>query len=540
MSIAYDEYLNEHVGAVKKGWMWMEENLLTRLRDYISANYKKDEFDPMDSAMEVRNLIDAHDLSKIAPDEYYFYDDYFYGGNRSHEVVENFHRAFLNHLHRNPHHWQYWVLPSDNAGEPERYIEIPLAYIFEMICDWWSFSWRAGDLTTIFKWWDEHKDHIRMHKKSRRTVEKVLSEMKKELTVEESDVAEAEGPKEETVSHSDAKPILLDKKMNVLKEEDDKKFGVPELKKYPMPDADHVRSAIRFFNYISPEYEKELAEAILDRMKEYNLTFDDIGVGDENKFKKYIPVEHSGIKGMHWGVKNGPPYPIKDGEHSSEEQKELGLKNFEKAKVANLESWGKDEDHNVLYIAGYSGSGKSTTALALANSDDTVIHLDAYTEKDDDGGYSKLRSKDFTDYLDKHIDKWETVYQSNKEGDNGYPVRHSPEYWKKVDEFDKAIQSYAKEQYQKGNKVIVEGVQIADGWLAPLADYKDRPVVILQNGPIKSLKRAFERDDRGGLLEGLGGLKSAKEYATWYYNMSKNLDVLAEMSKAEKRKKAES
>ena len=276
MSIAYDEYLNEHVGAVKKGWMWMEENLLPRLRDYISANYKKDEFDPMDSAMEVRNLIDAHDQSKIEPDEYYFYDDYFYGGNRSHEVVENFHRAFLNHLHRNPHHWQYWVLTSDNAGEPERYVEIPLRYIFEMICDWWSFSWRAGNLTTIFKWWDEHKDHIRMHKKSRRTVEKILSEMKKILVNE--DETEVDGPKEEAVSHSDEKS------------EDDKKFGVPELKKYPMPDADHVRSAIRFFNYISPEYEKELAEAILDRMKEYGLSFDDIGVGDENKFKKYIPV----------------------------------------------------------------------------------------------------------------------------------------------------------------------------------------------------------------------------------------------------------
>lgn len=29
--------------------------------------------------------------------------------------------------------------------------------------------------------------------------------------------------------------------------EDDKKYGVPELKKFPMPDAAHVRSAIRFF-----------------------------------------------------------------------------------------------------------------------------------------------------------------------------------------------------------------------------------------------------------------------------------------------------
>lgn len=70
---------------------------------------------------------------------------------------------------------------------------------------------------------------------------------------------------------------------------DDHKYGVPEQKKFPMPDADHVRSAIRFFNYVSPAYEKELANAIKRRMKEYGLTFDDFEVGDENRFKKYIP-----------------------------------------------------------------------------------------------------------------------------------------------------------------------------------------------------------------------------------------------------------
>lgn len=527
MSVEYDRYLSEHIGGVQKGWEWMEANLLPKMSDWIRANYKADEFDPIDM-FEMRELVKNHDSSKTEPDEYYFYDDYFYlsKDNRSSEVVNNFHRAFLMHVHRNPHHWQYWVLTSDNAGEPERYIEMPLPYIFEMICDWWSFSWRAGDLTEIFKWWDEHKAHIRLHKKSRRTVEKILEEMKKILVTEKDESQSSDRDPEiaTEIQHSDESE----------EEDNPKKFGVPEIKKYPMPDADHVRSAIRFFNYIDPKYEKELAEAILERAKEYGIDLDEMDIGDENRFKNYIPVEHSGIKGMKWGIKNGPPYPIEDGEHSKDEQKELGLKNFEKAKVANLESWGKDEDHNVLYIAGYSGSGKSTTALALANEGDTVVHLDAYTEIDDDGGYTKLRNKAFTDYLDKHVDKWETVYQSNKEGDNGYPVRHSPEYWQKVDEFDKAIQGYAKEQYKDGHKVIVEGVQIADGWLAPLKDYKDRPVVILQNGPIKSLKRAFERDDRGGLIEGLGGLKSAKEYATWYYNMSKNLGTLAEMSDAKR------
>ena len=69
----------------------------------------------------------------------------------------------------------------------------------------------------------------------------------------------------------------------------DRKYGIPELKKFPMPDADHVRSAIRFFNYVTPKYERELAAAILRRMKEYGLDFTDISVSPVNRFYKYIP-----------------------------------------------------------------------------------------------------------------------------------------------------------------------------------------------------------------------------------------------------------
>lgn len=273
MSLAYDEYLKEHIGAVQKGWAWMEENLLNRegFNSWILEQYQ-DEFDSID-IFEIRDLVQHHDESKTTPEEYFPYDDYFYlkKNNRSFETVERFNKAFLIHMHRNPHHWQYWVLTDDSKGDGEKVIEMPLSYIFEMICDWWSFSWRANDLTTIFKWWDEHKDWIRFHKRTRRTVNFILGEMKKILVEEEID-----DKKEETIEHAD-------------KDEDDKKFGVPEQKKFPLPDADHVKSAIRFFNYVDPKYEQELADAILERMKEYGMSFDDFGVGDENKFKKYIP-----------------------------------------------------------------------------------------------------------------------------------------------------------------------------------------------------------------------------------------------------------
>ena len=118
------------------------------------------------------------------------------------------------------------------------------------------------------------------------------------------------------------------------KDDSDQKYGVPELKKFPMPDADHVRSAIKFFNYITPEYEEELARAILKRMKEYGLTFDDFDVGKNNRFLKYMPEKafgdkqmknkyliHHGIAGQKWGQTNGPPYPLDYESHSAKEKK---------------------------------------------------------------------------------------------------------------------------------------------------------------------------------------------------------------------------
>jgi hypothetical protein len=53
-----------------------------------------------------------------------------------------------------------------------------------------------------------------------------------------------------------------------------------------------VKSAIRFFNYVDPKHEKELATAILSRIEEFGLVLgEDITVGDDNRFKKYLPEE---------------------------------------------------------------------------------------------------------------------------------------------------------------------------------------------------------------------------------------------------------
>ena len=160
MSREYNLYLTEHKDNVTKGFKWIQENLPELLLD-IKVDYE-------------HQICFEHDASKTNPDEYNAYDAYFYGGNRSYQVVQDFNYAWLDHIHRNPHHWQHWILLNDEPNEGEIILEMPYNYILEMICDWWAFSWSKGDLTEIFKWYDVHKAHMKLGEKTRQTVEDIL------------------------------------------------------------------------------------------------------------------------------------------------------------------------------------------------------------------------------------------------------------------------------------------------------------------------------------------------------------------------------
>ena len=308
MSLEYDNYLSEHISNVYKGLQWMLDNL----------PLSKEEQEAVQDAMTVH----SHDESKYDRDEYDAYDAYFYGGNISHKVNQDFNNAWLRHIHKNPHHWQYWVLLEDDpeTALPEKPLMMPLDYIFEMIADWWTFSWRSNNLFEMFAWYAEHRDKQIMHPQTRAIVERILKKIWDVLIMQETvagrDISEiekqykrfwAEQEGNELVwNHPSAQVIgkVVDTREteNGLEitvehsepEDDEDLYGVPELKKFPMPDKKHVKSAIRFFNYVDPKYEKELADAILERAEEYGLKFgEDITVGDDNKFKKYLPKEDS-------------------------------------------------------------------------------------------------------------------------------------------------------------------------------------------------------------------------------------------------------
>lgn len=165
MSYEYDAYIKEHKENVAKGLDWLHENIPEIVRDYY----------------EIAQVIHNHDASKYDPEEYDAYDKYFYGNNRSYAVVQDFKHAWLHHIHHNPHHWQHWVLHNDEPGEGLNVLDMPYKYIVEMICDWWAFSWKKGDLTEIFKWYDDHKAYMKLSDGVRRTVEQILEDIKIKL-----------------------------------------------------------------------------------------------------------------------------------------------------------------------------------------------------------------------------------------------------------------------------------------------------------------------------------------------------------------------
>lgn len=168
MSKKYDEYLSSHLECVKDAFNWFIENMPEIFLDEV----QRDEIS--------KQCLEDHDKSKWDPEEYQPYDNYFYG-NKSYEVVREFNRAWLRHIHNNPHHWQHWILINDNPDEGEIILDMPDNYIIEMICDWWSFSWKTGDLYEIFKWYSERKQYIKLSDTTREKVENILNSMEDKL-----------------------------------------------------------------------------------------------------------------------------------------------------------------------------------------------------------------------------------------------------------------------------------------------------------------------------------------------------------------------
>lgn len=162
----YKKYLEDHINNVKKGYEWLQKNL------------------PEYATPELEKLVAKHDESKWSEEEFLPYAEYFYGDKES--AKADFESAWLHHVHNNPHHWEYWLLFNPSTYSFNRY-PMPLKYILEMILDWWSFSWKKGDLFEIFNWYQGKvaEDEFNFDPDTRKIVENILSSIRGKLDGEE-------------------------------------------------------------------------------------------------------------------------------------------------------------------------------------------------------------------------------------------------------------------------------------------------------------------------------------------------------------------
>lgn len=231
-----------------------------------------------------------------------------------------------------------------------------------------------------------------------------------------------------------------------------------------------------------------------------------------NDWRNYEELKHHGILGQKWGVKNGPPYPLDEGDHSAAEKKAgwkesigkifnrddpatsvLNLQNdnsdaykrIKNSSYANLDKWGKDRDHNILYITGISGSGKSTAAMYLAKKRNAeYVNLDSYTEMMSKESKNELQNKSFNKYLDKNVPEWRNVL--NDDGKLNYEI---------VDQMATASEEWSKELYSRNKRVILEGVQLADQtWYENRSSYNGKPFMLINTNALASNYRGSVRD----------------------------------------------
>ena len=244
----------------------------------------------------------------------------------------------------------------------------------------------------------------------------------------------------------------------------DSDFGLPNKRKYPIHDEKHVKSAIRFFNYVDKEDENELADNIIKQAKKFNMN---ISVGENNRLKKYL----------------------------SEELSESYIKNDEDL-YYNKDKFDRGEI-NLCFINGHMGSGKSTMGMDMLNNGIEWIELDAII---DNGYYTDEQAKNYSDLIYSFFKKY-PKYRIATNSSLDEALRRNPYF---VDDIVEDFVQYAIDysSTHRNKKYVLEGIWIID-FIKP-ERLKDYAVYIKGTSAlvsaIRMYKRNFKKDNKSSKL----------------------------------------
>ena len=157
---AYLKYIDEHRNYVYTAFLRFGKTIC------LALSLVQGEYDIL------RRYVSGHDNSKYGPDEFDGYRQFFYPKEGEEKNKDWFNKAWNHHYMINPHHWEYHLEKPDEARE------MPKLNIAEMVLDWIAMSMKFKNSPVT--WYNQNKDKIVLHKKTRNQVEQVLSALSTE------------------------------------------------------------------------------------------------------------------------------------------------------------------------------------------------------------------------------------------------------------------------------------------------------------------------------------------------------------------------
>ena len=276
----------------------------------------------------------------------------------------------------------------------------------------------------------------------------------------------------------------------------DNVFGIPQERKYPMPDEKHTRSAIKLFNHVEPKYEEQLAKAIIKNMKKYNI--DGSVVGPNNRLRKYLPKDmiKEYIEKINYGLMNGAQvFPLLETKNKRRYDLSLlqdiyeGYIKSDKDIYYNKDKFDSGEI-NLCFITGLSGSGKSTMARGMTSKNIEHYEMDDIICNDN---FSDSNLKEYGGLIESFFKGPGKSFRLIRDNDthNNSVFKSHKNYEKEITQaFVKHALSYCKSHMN--TKFICDGIWVFM-FINP-SQLKDCAVYIKGTSSLKSGYRALKRD----------------------------------------------
>lgn len=177
----YLEYIKEHKKNVTKAFA-----IYGKLMIDIMYDDNTDKLSIWERLYEKIN--NTHDDSKYEEEEFEAYRRKFFPRNGEEPISDyEFNKAWLHHIHNNPHHPEYWiyvcyddignVVNSDESVNVKiQYYQMDYDAIIEMLCDWIGMGYKFGN-TAYDYYYRSNKPKI-LHPDTKDVVEILLAAIK--------------------------------------------------------------------------------------------------------------------------------------------------------------------------------------------------------------------------------------------------------------------------------------------------------------------------------------------------------------------------